>query len=142
METNTLTPDVPCEVVPRRGATSDELKALGLALADWSEGELRAGGLLCSIDNIVLAELLGGDDPSDFVFAVLYGDDGADPLTITRLPPAHSDPAEAAQRLIVFCSFRRPDYSRSRAIESLRDAVPAGLVEDVLIDGRSWNLAE
>jgi hypothetical protein len=141
MATDTLTPDVLCEVVPRRGATSDELKALGVALADWSEGELRDGGLLRSIDNIVLAELLGGDDPSELVFAVLHGDNDDDTVTITRLGPPHSDPAEAAQQLIVSCSFRGPDYSRSRAIESLRHAVPAVLVEDVLIDGRSWNLA-
>jgi hypothetical protein len=141
MATDTLTPDVPCEVVPRRGATSDELKALGLALAVWSESELREGGLLRCIDNIVLAELLGGDDPSELVFAVLHGDTNDDTVTITRLTSPHSDPAAAAQQLIVSCSFRGPGYSRSRAVESLRDAVPAALVEDVLIDGRSWNLA-
>jgi hypothetical protein len=139
METDTRTPDVSGEVVPRRDATSDELKALGLALADWSEAQLRAGGLLRSIDNIVLAELLGGDDPSEYVFAVLSSEEEDTCLTITCRTPPHSDPAEAARRLIVACSFCGAGYDRRRAIDSLRDAVPAGLVEDVLIDGRSWD---
>jgi hypothetical protein len=140
METITLTPDVRCEVLPRRSATSEELKLLGVALADWSGGELRPGGLLRSIDNIVLVELLGGDDPSAFVFGLLDGVDDRDPLTILRCASPHSNPAEAARRLVVACSFRGLGYSRFRAIESLRGVVPAGLVEDILIDGRSWNV--
>ena len=140
METNTLTPDIPGTVLPRRGATSDELKALGLALTDWSEAELRPGGLLRAIDNVVLTELLGGDDPSEVVFAVLRGEDNGDFVTITQRTPPHSDPAEAAGRLIVACLFRGSAYDRPRAVESLRDAIPAALVEDVLIDGRSWDL--
>jgi hypothetical protein len=139
MDTCTLTPDIPCEVVPRRDATSDELKDLGIALAHWSKEELQPGGLLRSIDNIVLAELLGGDDPSEVVFAIVYAEDDDDRLTITRLPAHHSDPAQAAQQLIVACSFRGTAFSRGRAIASLRDAIPAGLVEDVVLDGRSWN---
>jgi hypothetical protein len=140
METNTLTPDVPAEVQPRRDATSDDLMALGRALADWSEGQLAPGGLLRFIDNIVLTELVGGDDPSEVVFAVCYGEDDADVLTITRRATVHSNPAAAAQLLIVACTFRGPGYSRRRVVESLRDAIPAALVEDVVIDGRSWNL--
>src|SRR5690348_1998458 len=136
METDTLTPDVPAEVLPRRGSTSDDLKSLGRALADWSEGELAPGGLLRFIDNIVLTELVGGDDPSEVVFAVCYGEDDGDVLTITRRAPPHSDPAAAAALLVVACSFRGTGYSRRRAVESLRDAIPAALVEDVVIDGR------
>jgi hypothetical protein len=140
METDTLTFDVAAEVVPRHDATSDDLKALGRALADWSEGELVPGGLLRFIDNIVLTELLGGDDPSELVFAVVFGEDDGDVLTITRRAPPHADPAAAARLLVVACSFRGAGYSRRRAVESLRDAVPAALVEDVIIDGRSWNV--
>jgi len=140
METNTLGPDVPGQNVPLPDATSDDLKVLGLALSDWSKVELRPGGLLRSIDNIVLTELLGGDDPAAVVFAVIYGEDDGDCLTILRRTPPHSDPADAARQLVVACSFRGSVYSRRRAVESLRDAVPAGLVEDVLIDGRSWDL--
>jgi hypothetical protein len=141
MKTDLLTPDVPAQILPRRAASSDDLKALGFALADWSEAELRPGGLLRFIDNIVLTELVGGDDPSEVVFAVLYAaDDDEDGLTITRLMPPHSDPAAAAQLLVVACSFCGTVYSRRRAVESLRDAVPAALIEDVLIDGRSWDL--
>src|SRR5262249_10496759 len=54
MDTDNPTPDVPCEIVPRRDATSDGLKLLGLALAHWSQEELRAGGRLASIDNVVV----------------------------------------------------------------------------------------
>jgi hypothetical protein len=140
MQTNTLTPDVTAEVLPRHDATSDDLKVLGVALADWSAAELRPGGLLRAIDNIVLTELLGGDNPSEVVFAVIRGENDADTLMIMRRTAAHSNPAEAARHLIVTCLFRGPEYNRHRAVESLRDAVPAGLVEDILIDGRSWNL--
>jgi hypothetical protein len=140
METNTLTPDVPAEVLPSRAATSDDLKALGHALADWSESELRPDGLLRDIDNIVLTELLGGDDPSDVVFAVVYGEDDDDGLTIIRRATPHADPVTAAALLVVAFSFRGAGYNRRRAVESLRDAVPAALVEDVIIDGRSWDL--
>jgi hypothetical protein len=140
MDTCILTPDIPCEVVPRRDATSDELKGIGLALARWSKEELRPGGLLRSIDNIVLAELLGGDDPSELVFPVLRGQDENDCWTITPLTPPHSNPAEAARLLIVACSFCGPGFSRRRAIASLRAALPAGLVGDVVIDGRSWDV--
>jgi hypothetical protein len=141
MDTNTLTPDIPAEIRPRRDATSDQLKALGELLADWSEGELAPDGLLRFIDNIVLIELVGGDDPSELIFAVFYSaDDDADGLTIIRCATPHSDPAAAARLLVVVCSFRGAGYSRRRAVESLRDAIPAALVEDVLIDGRSWDL--
>ena len=34
-----------------------------------------------------------------------------------------------------------PGYDRRTALASLRDGVPAALVEDVLLDGRSWDLA-
>jgi hypothetical protein len=141
MDTNTLTPDICGEVLPRHDATSDELRVLGVALIDWSRDELRPGGLLRSIDNIVLTELLGGDDPSEVVFAIVYAEDDDDCLTIMRrTPAAHSDPAEAARQLIVACLFHGSVYNRHRVVESLRDAVPAGLVEDVVIDGRSWDL--
>jgi hypothetical protein len=139
MNANLLVPDIPAQIVPRRNASSEELKLLGHALANWSEAELHAGGLLRFIDNIVLVELMGGDDPSEVVFAVLYGETDDDCLTIVRLTPPHTDP-DAAQRLIVDCSFCGAGYDRHQAIASLRNAVPGELVEDVLIDGRSWDL--
>ena len=42
----------------------------------------------------------------------------------------------------VTCAFRGSGYDRRRVIDSLRRAVPAALVEDVLIDGRSWDVTE
>jgi hypothetical protein len=139
MDTDTLTPDVPCQVVPRPDAKSDERKALGLALASWSEQQLAADGLLRSIDNIVLTELLGGDDASDLVFAIVFAESDDDSLTILRRGDQRSD--DAAQDTVVFCAFRGDGYSRCRAIASLRAGIPVNLVHDVLIDGRSWNEA-
>jgi hypothetical protein len=140
MDTNIPTPDILCEILPRREATSDGLKLLSLALAHWSERELRPGGLLAWIDNIVLTELLSGDDLSEVVFAVVYAEAYDDCLTILRRDLRHSDPAEAAQRLVVACTFHGSGYSRTSAVASLRDGVSVELVEDVLLDGRGWNL--
>ncbi len=134
METNTFTPDVACEVLPRGDASSDDLRAL----AHWSETELRAG-LLDFIDNIVLFELLGGDDPTEVVFAVLYGEDSGDCLTITRRAPVQAERPEAFGQLVVACTFRGSSYDRQRVIQSLRSAIPAALVDDIVLDGRSWN---
>jgi hypothetical protein len=140
MSPNIIAHDIPAEIVPRREATSDDLKLLGLALATWSEEELRPGGVLRFIDNIVLTELIGGDDPSEVVFSIFYGETDEECLTIVRRTPPHADPAEAARRLIVACSFHGSGYDRQRTVESLRGRLPANLIEDVLIEGRSWEL--
>jgi hypothetical protein len=95
-------PDVPCVVLPRRGATAEQRRALSRALASWGE---REAGLLRFIDEAALRDLLRG---------------------------------EGDEQLLVFCVVRRGPDCRGRAIASLRAAVPADLVEDVLIDGRSW----
>ena len=64
-------PDVPGEVIPRRLATPEQLKALGMALANWSERNLGADGLLRQVDVLALLELVGAGDPRPVVGALL-----------------------------------------------------------------------
>jgi hypothetical protein len=142
METEAVTPaDIPCEVLPRPDASAAQLRALGQALADWSGTEFAGEGRLRSIDNIVVAELLGGEDPTEVVFAVIHADSDEDSLTITRRVAWPERPAGSAQQLIVSCSFRGAGYDRRGVIAALRAAIPTELVHDIVIDGRSWNEA-
>ena len=56
-----------------------------------------------------------------------------------RLPPTDSRKRKADHRGAVPLEIRGgKSYNREAAIASLRQAIPAQLVEDVLIDGRSW----
>jgi hypothetical protein len=142
METEAVTPaDIPCEVLPRSDASAAQLRALGQALADWSANEFAAEGQLRFIDNLVVAELLGGEDPTELVFAVIHADSDEDSLTITRRVGWPERPAGSAQKLTVSCSFRGAGYDRRGVIAALRGAIPTELVCDILIDGRSWNEA-
>ncbi len=140
METDVLTPDIPCEIVPRCDATPEQLKALGEALAAWSEEQFATDSALRTIDNLVVAQFLGTDDLLEMVFAVVYAESADDGLTITRRGRGATQ-AAAPEPLIVFCSFRGANYDRGRVIAGLRAAIPAELVQDIVIDGRSWNEA-
>jgi hypothetical protein len=150
-----------CAVVPRRDCTAEELKHLGAALSEWWESEWagRSGGL-CWVDGDALNDLLAGELPLPFGLRLLSGLRG---MTIrpalepgdTRLTAqevrevlqrardtypalAHLIP-RAEMRAVFFGVGRRDRGARRQLISGLRDQVPAGLIEHVLIDGRSWD---
>jgi len=102
---------IPCVVVPRRGATREDLNQLGRALIHFA----RHGGVRCRVDAGVLGDLLGGNRPTQ---ALTPGAEG-----------------------ISFTVGAR-GYDRRRTLDSLRRHVPAELVEDVLVEGRSWQQVE
>ena len=107
-----------CEIVVRERATADDLTALGRALWRWYS---RAWGdaVLCQTqDNQGLADLLGG-----------------------KLPGLRRTPRFAGRRII---HLRVPDeaYPDAQAtVDSLRQAVSADRVEEVVVDGKRWDFS-
>jgi len=105
-----------CEVFPRQGATPCQLQELGLALQRWYARESREYGI-----------------------ALYTNGEGAKALRDGRLPPARAPRRKGRQFPAVPLAVRAGrTYDRRTVIESLRKDIRPDLVEDVLIDGRSW----
>jgi hypothetical protein len=144
---------IDCEVIPRPGVTPDELKALGSALLRWYVRECGGDGVAHSVDTEALIELLNGRLPQARVprpslAFVTSGPAGGGPDT-TGLN-GYEMPAPSVEQLrAALAAARRPaallrvregKYDRGRAVAGLRDHLPAALIADVLVDGRTWNM--
>lgn len=146
---------IDCEVVPRPGATPAELKALGSALLRWYVRECREDGIAHSVDTEALIELLNGRLPAPRVprlspACVPSGAgevaEPAAPLNgyelrapdVERLRQALAE----ARRPAALLRVRAGNYDRARAVASLRQYLPAELVRDVCVGGRSWDMDE
>ncbi len=53
-----------CEVIPKPGATTDELQALGRALVEWKQAILPSKGLRGDLVSTALDDLLSGELPT------------------------------------------------------------------------------
>ncbi len=124
---------IQCELIPRHDATTDELKSLGTAMKEWASRELGNEGVLFSIDPADLSSLLCGEPPNPLALDVAKHHKDV-PLERIRqdLGPL------ASNRSLRFTVKDEPDCTRDKVIESLRQAIPAELVEDILIDDVSW----
>jgi hypothetical protein len=141
---------IECEVVARPGARAAELKALGSALLRWYVRECGDGGVAHSVDTEALIELLNGRPPAPRVprpapARVPPGaDDATPPLGGYELPAFGTERLREAlpqaRRPAVLLRVRAGNYDRARAVASLRRHVPAALVADVRLDGRSWDI--
>jgi hypothetical protein len=122
-----------CELRPRHDVTPDELKRLGTALQEWGSRESGNEGVLFSIDPNHLDSLLAGEPPNPLAVQVATHHEEV-PLERIRqdLGPLASD------RSVRFAVKDEPHCTRARVIESLRQAIPPELVEDILIDEVSW----
>jgi hypothetical protein len=144
-----------CEVIPRAGATAAELKALGSALLRWYVRECRGDGIAHSVDTEALIELLNGRVPAPRVPrpSPVFVRSGPADLTadlsalngyelhaprVERLREALAE----ARRPAALLRVREGKCDHCRAVASLREHLPAGLVADVLVEGRSWNAEE
>jgi len=152
-----------CEIIPRPDSTAQELKRLGNALAQWwdSEEKGRPGGRQW-IDQSALNDLLAGELPQPFALRLLgelnsLSEKGGKSETAAMPRPSARELSAALQRarqvypqmgrLIPPAESRsvhiflgnRTGLERDRLIESLRRALPADLVLDVLLGGRSWD---
>jgi hypothetical protein len=149
-----------CAIIPRRDLNSDELKELGVSLAAWWRAECAApGSAVERLDEDALNDLLAGELPQPFGLRLLgwFREPGAhhgitlprrltaqdmsdvlrhardsNPTVARRIPPA-----ELRAVFLGLCNYTEPAVRRLLA--GLRRRLPADLLEDVLIDGRSWD---
>jgi hypothetical protein len=140
---------IDCELIPRREATREQLRQLGSALGEWCQRESSDEGILHYISRDVLADLSNGNQPP--TFADQY-EAMCDEAHSFFAPPPERTAEEKRKRLIalkeqfgtrvmrrcVFFQVRGNYPERRRAVLNLRAAVPAELVEDLLILDRSW----
>jgi hypothetical protein len=138
-----------CEVIPRRGATPEQLRALGGALAVWSRSESGDNGILHFMSRDALAELASGNPPSPFLeqyqemlneSRTLLGDAAAlaseqQKQERTKLKESFG---EAGLRRTLYFQVRGAFSARRQIIASLRRHIPVELVDDILIADRSW----
>jgi hypothetical protein len=105
-----------CDVILQWNATPEQLTALGAALWRWCNGPAGAAGIYQYLDDQALADLIAGKLPR--------------PSRTSRQP----------ERRGVYLRLRdEASQDRQAAIDSLRREIPAGGVEDILVDGKSWD---
>jgi hypothetical protein len=121
-----------CELRPHHDTTPEQLKRLGTALQVWAQREL-GKGILYSIEPKGLQSLLGGEPPNPLALQAKAHHEDV-PLERIRqdLGPLASD------RSLRFTVHDEPHCTRDMVAQSLRQAIPAELVEDILIDDVSW----
>jgi hypothetical protein len=108
---------VNCDVILRWGATPEQLTALGTALWHWCTRSAEDTGIYQYLDSQPLADLLAG-----------------------HLPAARPAARATEMRRVHFRIGADPFPDRRAVVESLRRVLAAELVEDVLVEDRSWNL--
>jgi len=108
-----------CDVILQWDATPKQIAALGTALWGWCSRAAGATGIYQYLDNQALADMIAGN------------------LSVPGQTPQH-----AGGRGVHF-RFRDETSRDPRAtLASLRRDIPAGGVEDVVVDGKSWNLID
>jgi hypothetical protein len=146
LKTSPKLPPVACRVIPRRGGTRPQLRALGEALERWSRRESSPGGLLHQVDHLALLDLLAEEFPQALVLEMAGASPETDPWQETVPTVGQASPnerGEATPERDVFLAFRRGDsFDRKRVIASLRQDIPGELVEDILIDSKSWSVLD
>jgi hypothetical protein len=145
---------IDCEVVPRAAATPEQLRALGSALLRWYVRECKEDGIAHSLDTESLIELLNGRVPparlARLSASTVRAGSGSNPSAVRlggyEIPVPDIGQLRAAvgeaEEPSAVVRVRKSNYDRRRTVASLRRILPAELIEDVLIDGRSWNVEE
>jgi hypothetical protein len=90
------------------------------------------------MDNLALLELLAEESPQALVLQILGKGTDADPWGKQVPTPEGADSHTPEERIIFFAVRGGPSFDRCRVIASLRQDIPAELVEDILIGGQSW----
>jgi hypothetical protein len=104
-----------CDIVLQWSATPEQLRALGAALWRWGIGAAGDTGIYQYLDNQALADLIAG-----------------------KLPAS----SQAERQGVHFRVRDEASHDRQATIDSLRREIPAKGVEDIVVDGTSWNLID
>jgi hypothetical protein len=114
-----LVMSIDCDVILQWSATPAQLTSLGTALWRWCNRAAGDTGIYQYLDNQALADLIAGQFPAP---------------SLTPRP---------AERPSAHFRVRDKAFSdRQATIDSLRRDIPAQGVEDIVVDGTSWNLVE
>jgi hypothetical protein len=103
-----------CDVILRGGATPEQLRVLGAALWRWCGRTAGDTGVYQYLDSQALADLIAGKMPA-------------------------SSQVERSGRFRVRDGTSK-DWQAT--IDSLRRAIPAKGIDDIVVDGKSWNLID
>jgi len=105
-----------CDVFVQWTATPEQLSSIGAAFWRWCSRK-SGKGLYQNLDNQALADLIAG-----------------------RLPASSLRPHQAGRRGVHFWVRDEGSHDRQATIARLRRMIPHEGVEDIVVDGRSWNL--
>lgn len=132
---------VECKIVPRQDATSEELKNLAEALDRW----MAEHGKPSLTTAYGLSDLRRGELPQPLSIALeTFLDDnlmhhGVTPPSGTRRADRHQQILDKLGPMAASRAVYLHVRGAEQAAASLREAIPADLVEDIFIDHRSWN---
>jgi hypothetical protein len=110
---------VQCDIILKWGATSAQLAALGTALWRWCNRTVGRTALFQSLNNQGLADLIAG-----------------------KLPVSGGWPRQADQRGVHYWLRDETSQDRQATIASLRRDMPTAGIEDVMVDGASWDRSD
>jgi hypothetical protein len=105
---------ISCDVFLQGSATPQQLTTVGAALWRWCIRAAGDSGVYPYLDNQALADLIAGNFPA----------------------------STQDQRPSVHFWVRDESNDRRTTVERLRRDMPAKGVEDIQIDGKSWNLVD
>lgn len=108
-----------CEIILQWRATSAQLTALGAALWRWCNRAAGTAGIYHHLDNQALADLIAG-----------------------KLPVSSQTAWRADPRGVHFWFQGEASHDRQATIRNLRHEISTEGVEDIVVDGKSWNLTD
>jgi len=130
-------PSSNCYIIPNRGATSEQLKELGKAIEAWME-DLQVSIKLIHGDD----DLRGGELPTPKPFHPTKRDDSFKILQDEMEALAKSTSYRGVFVKLITVTDYAPyleSLERENIIQQLREALPTEAVQDVLVNGQSWN---
>jgi len=110
---------VTCDVVVSWNATPEKLRILGNALWRWCQRTAGDARIYQYLDNQTLADLIAG-----------------------KLPISSQPPLDADRRGVHCRVWDEGSHDPRATLEGLRRELPAEGIEDVVVDGTSWNSLE
>ncbi len=108
-----------CEIVLKWSATPVQLAAVGSALWRWCNRTAGAAGIYQYLDNQALADLIAG-----------------------KLPDSSQAAWRADPRGVHFSFQGEASQDREATIRGLRQEFSTPGVEEIVVDGKSWNLTD